>query len=122
MIGPTYRSLAIQAVLGPDRSELFPATLYGAWLDDELEVLSEIGIAIDATAFGPHEDGVANIETLDGGLCPPETPAFFALMDTAEDGEIVAYAPVAFAETPAEDDPLSCEPGALTFTYSPWAE
>lgn len=116
-IGPAYQSAVVQAVLGPSASEVMPNALWGAWLDDKLNVLAETGIELPQTVFGPTALGVANNVIIDGGPAPATVPAFFALMDAETGGEIVAYAPVTFDGDPSEGDPLAFAPGELAFNY-----
>lgn len=117
MIGATYQALAIQAVLGPARSELIPAVLHGAWLDGSKVVLSMTGNTVSHEIFGETATGVTNISDIDAGLAPASTPAFFALMDAAGGGAIVAAAAVTFNVAPTPGDPLTIEVGVLAFNY-----
>lgn len=117
MIGATYQSRAIQAVLGPGHSIVIPDTLYSGWLDASLDLIAMSGTTVAHEQFGESGLGVANIETIDAGLAPADEPAFFALFDDAVDGEVVAYAPVTFDTPPVDGDPLAFEAGELTFTY-----
>lgn len=117
MIGATYQSLAVQAVLGPAHSALIPDVLWSGWLDGSGAVLAMTGLTVSHDSFGESGAGVANIDTLDGGLCPAAVPARFGLFDAASGGDVIAYAPVTFDVTPVEDDPLTFAPGDLTFTY-----
>jgi len=117
MIGATYQSRAIQAVLGEGHAIVIPDTLYSGWLDGSLDLLAMTGLTVPHATFGESGTGVANIDVVDGGVCPASVPAFFALFDAAEAGEIVAYAAVTFDSTPAESDPLSFAAGELEFLY-----
>jgi len=116
-IGAAYQAAVVQAVLGNVASGVLPTVLWGAWLDADLEVLDESGIAIPQDTFGATPDGVANTAIIDGGPCPATIPAHFALMDAAAGGQIVAYAPVTFDAEPSPGDALAFAPGELTFSY-----
>lgn len=120
MIGSEYQSAAIQAVLGAGHSDVIPDVLWGAWLDDTLTVLATTGNFVPHESFEPVAGGVANTVTVDAGAAPESVGdvAYFALLDASDDGEIVAYAPVAFDESPSEGDPLAFEPGELVFLYA----
>ena len=118
MIGDAYKSKAVQAVLGPGRSDLIPAVMWGSWLDGSGALLAMTGMAVAHEAFGATSTGVANIAVIDGGACPAATPARFALMDAASSGAVIAWAPVTFSEAPAEGDPLLFAPGELVFDYT----
>ena len=118
VIGPEFQALVVQAAFGDGASGVMPATLWGAWLDGELGVIVETGIAVPQDAFGPTEVGVANTEIIDAGVAPASVPAFFALMDAGEGGQIVAALPVTFDSAPVEDDALAFAPGELTISYA----
>jgi hypothetical protein len=117
MIGPAKQSLAMQAVLGPKASSLFPNKWWGAWLDDELEVIAMTNVSVLASSFGASGAGVANIAIVDGGIYPAEEPAFFGLMDAKNDGALGPYGPVSFLSTPSAGDSILFAPGAVTLTY-----
>lgn len=117
MIGTAYQALAVQAVLGPARSELIPAVLHGAWLDGSKAVLSMTGNTVSHEVFGETATGVANMSAIDAGLAPASTPAFFALMDAASGGKVVAYAPVTFDVPPTPGEPKTIPVGVLAFNY-----
>lgn len=117
MIGSTYTSKAIQAVLGPSHSGVIPAVLWGGWLDSGLSVLGYSGISVPHDVFGPATDGIVNIDTVDGGVAGTGwTIAYFGLFDAASGGNLVAYAAV--TATPSAGDPLLFTAGNLTFTYA----
>lgn len=118
MIGATYKSAAVQAVLGPGHSSVIPDVLWSGWLDSGLSVLGMTGLTVSHDSFGEVTDGVANTVEIDGGLAPAGTITHFGLFDAASSGNLIAYAPVTFASTPAEDDPLLFAVGDLTFTYT----
>lgn len=118
MIGDAYKSKAVQAVLGPGRSDLIPAVMWGAWLDGAGAVIAMTGLTVSHDAFSPTATGVANTAVIDGGVCPATVPARFALMDAAASGAVIAWAPVTFSATPDEGDPLSFAPGELVFDYT----
>lgn len=117
MIGPAYKSAAIQAVLGEGHSQVIPDVLHAGWLDSSLDLIAMAGVIVPHEAFGEDGDGVSNIALLDAGVCPATVPDYFALFDAETGGDIVAYAPVTFDDTPAEGDPIAFAAGALTFTY-----
>lgn len=118
MIGEEYTSKAIQAVLGPQHSPLFPENLWGGWLDASMDVLGYSGIRVPHASFGEIADGVANIAVIDGGLAGASwTPAFFGLFDAASDGTLVIAAPVTM-DAPATGQALIADVGDLTFTYA----
>lgn len=116
-VGEGYRAAVVQSVFGAAASGVIPSVLWGAWLDDELNVLATTGVEVSQTAFDPTPTGVANTVIIDGGVCPASVPAHFALLDAEVDGQIVAYAPVTFGSEPEPGDPIAFAPGALAFNY-----
>lgn len=116
-VGSAYRAAVVQAIFGPAASGVVPAVLWGAWLDDELNVLATTGVEVPQAAFGPTPTGVANIAIIDGGVCPSTVPTSFALLDAEAGGQVVAYAPVTFGTEPEPGDPIAFAPGTLVFNY-----
>lgn len=117
MIGSTYTSKAVQAVIGPAHSSVIPDVLWSGWLDASLAVLGMTGMTVSHDDFGPITGGVANISDIDAGTAPVGTIAHFAVFDAATSGALVAYASVTFASTPTTGDPLVFAPAALEFEY-----
>lgn len=118
MIGPTWRSRAVQAVLGPYRSQLVPAQLWSGWLDADGDLIAMTGLPVAHEAFGPSGDGVANTTMIDCGVAGAGwVIAAVGLYDAATGGALVVSATV--SATPDEGEPLVFEPGALTFVIAP---
>lgn len=115
MIGPTWRSRAVQAVLGPSRSPLVPAVLWTGWLDADGDLIAMTGLTVTHAVFGPAGDGVANTQAVDCGVAAAGwTIAAVGLFDAA-DGDLIVSATLPSPVTPDEDDALTFAPGALTF-------
>jgi len=115
VIGEAYRSVSVQAVLGPDRSLLVPAVLWVGWLDGDGSLIAMAGTSVSADAWGPTDDGVANLSLIDGGLAGDGwTIAAVGLFDAAADGALVIAAELATPITPDEGTPLSIFAGSLT--------
>lgn len=115
MIGPTWRSRAVQALLGPNRSQLVPAQLWSGWLDADGNLIAMTGLPVSHDAFGPSGDGVANTTTIDCGVAGDGWAiAGLGLFDAA-DGALVVSADLDVVQTPAEGEALTFSPGALTF-------
>ncbi len=116
MIGPTWRSRAVQALIGPSRSQLVPATLWTGWLDASGDLIAMTGLSVAHTAFGPSGDGVANTAEVDCGVAGAGwTIAALGLFDAAADGALILSADLTTPATPDEGDPMLFEPGDLTF-------
>ncbi|QZN86874.1 hypothetical protein [Cellulomonas sp. C5510] len=115
MIGPTWRSRTVQALLGPNRSQLVPTVLWTGWLDASGDVIAMTGLSVRHEAFGPAGDGVANTQSVDCGVAGDGwTIAALGLFDAAA-GALIVSADLPAPVTPDEGDPLVFEPGALTF-------
>ena len=115
MIGPTWRSRAVQAVLGPARSQLVPAVLWTGWLDSSGGLIAMTGLTVSHDAFGPAGDGVANTTAVDCGVAGAGwTIAAVGLFDAA-DGDLIVSAALPAPVMPDEDEALMFEPGSLTF-------
>ena len=115
MIGPTWRSRAAQALLGPNRSQLVPARLWSGWLDADGNLIAMTGLPVTHDAFGPSGDGVANTATVDCGVAGGGwSIAALGLFDAA-DGDLVVSADLDAVYSPAEGESLTFAPGALTF-------
>ena len=78
-IAPAYRSIAVQAILGPARSTLMPSVLWLGWLDDEGELVAMSGATISHEAFIPTDGGVENVDPIDGGLATGFGPFVLSL-------------------------------------------
>ena len=116
MIGPAYASRAVQAVLGPYRSQLIPATLHIGWLDDSGDLIAMSGTSITHDTFGPSGNGVANIAAIDAGVAGDGwTIHAVGLFDTPTGGDLVASADLPAPVSPTEGGPLVFGPGGLTF-------
>lgn len=119
MIGPTWRSRAVQAVLGPSRSPLVPAILWTGWLDADGDLIAMTGLSVTHTAFGPSGDGVANIAPIDAGVAGTGwTIHAVGLFDAASGGNLIVSADLTTPASPDEDDPLVFAAGDLTFTVT----
>lgn len=120
MIGEAYRSRAVQAVLGPSRSPLIPSVLWLGWLDADGSLIAMPGVRVPHEAWGPSGDGVTNLVLIDAGSAEAGWGTLHGagLFDADTDGALVVAATLAAPVTPAEDDPLVFEPGALTFEVS----
>lgn len=115
MIGPTYRSRAAQAVLGPYRSQLIPATLWVGWLDATGAVVGMSGVSVQHDVFGPAVDGVANTVALDCGTAGAGwTISAVGLFDAAA-GALIASATLPAPVSPATGEQLFFAVGALLF-------
>lgn len=117
MIGATYRGKAAAAILGPDRSGLFPAVL---WLSAATAAGTEVTgrVRVDAGAWQIVGDGVANTTALDAGDATESgSVTRLILWDAATAGE-----PVLEAACPAVSvslgDALAVPAGGLTFEVS----
>lgn len=118
MIGPAYRSLAVQAVLGPAHSQVIPDVLWTGWLDGAGDLVAMTGLTVSHDVFGPTADGVTNAVPIDCGLAGAGwTIAALGLFDAAA-GDLIASAAFAAPITPAEDDELVFAPTGLTFEVS----
>jgi len=117
MIGSTYQSKAIQAVLGPAHSSAIPSVLWSGWLDGSLTVLSMTGLSVGHSTFAATATGVANSAEVDGGVCPSTVPTYFGLFDSASGGDLVAYATATFETTPSAGDSLTFAAASLAFDY-----
>jgi len=119
MIGPTYRSKAAQAVLGPSRSALIPSRLWLGWLDASGTLIAMSGMAVAQTVFGPATDGVTNVSDIDAGVAGSGwTIASVGLFDASTSGALVAAADLPATASPSTGDTLVIEAGALTFTVA----
>lgn len=118
MIGPTWRSRAVQAILGPARSQLVPAVLWTGWLDASGDVIAMTGLSVTHEAFGPSGDGVANITLIDCGVADAgwEISAL-GLFDAAA-GALIVSADLASPVTTTDGQELTIAPGALTFVIA----
>lgn len=115
MIGPTYQSIAAQAVLGPSHSALIPSVLWSGWLDATGTLVAMTGLTVSHDLFGPATGGVENTALVDCGVAGAGwTIAAVGLFESPVGGLIVSAdlpAPV----SPTEGDPLVFEAGALVF-------
>jgi len=115
MIGPTWRSRAVQAVLGPNRSQLIPARLWTGWLDADGDLIAMTGLYVTHAVFGPSGDGVANIAPIDGGVAEAGwVIAGVGLFDAAA-GSLIVSADLASPVTTTDGQELTIAVGALTF-------
>lgn len=116
MIGASYASRAAQAVLGPYRSQLIPATLWVGWLDDTGDLIAMSGTSVPQDVFGPSGDGVANVTAIDAGVAGAGwTIHSVGLFDAPTGGDLVVSADLPAPVSPDEDDPLVFGAGGLTF-------
>jgi len=124
MIRGDYKSLAIQAVLGPNHSALIPEFMYAGWADAAFVTLSNTGIRVEHNDLVPESDGVTNSTDIDGGTSPATVPTYFVFLDASTGGTAIAFAPATFTDgsgspaTPVSGDPIMIPAGALTFTYA----
>ena len=119
MIGPAWRSRAVQAVLGPNRSPLVPQ-LWSGWLDSDGALIAMTGLPVAHEAFGPSDDGVANTVLVDCGVAGAGwVIAGVGLFDAETGGSLVVSAQLSAPNTPAEGDELTFAPGALKFVVGP---
>ncbi|WP_169165091.1 hypothetical protein [Cellulomonas taurus] len=118
MIGPSWRSRAVQALLGPNRSPLVPAQLWTGWLDASGQLIAMSGLPVSHEAFGPVSDGVANTTPLDCGVAGEGWAIAGVGLFDAADGALLVAATLSSVVTPDEGDPLTFDPGALTFRVS----
>lgn len=116
MIGPEYASIAVQAVLGPDRSGLVPAVLWLGWLDEFGDLIAMAGVQVPHEVWGATDTGVANVEPIDAGLAGDgwEIHAV-GLFDAEVDGSLVVSAALPAPLLPLEDDPLAFDVDGLVF-------
>lgn len=113
-IGASYRGKAVAAVLGPDRSTLFPSRLYlSAATAGGVELTDRV--RVDASAWQIVGDGVANTSALDAGeVAVSGTVARLRLWDAASGGSVVLEATVP-PVTVAVGDLIAVAVGDLTF-------
>lgn len=114
MIGATYRGKAAAAVLGPDRSGLFPAVL---WLSAASAAGVELSerVRVDAGAWQVVGDGVANTLALDAGEAMSSgSVARLILWDARTAGEVVLEASCP-AVVVAAGDLIAVPAGGLVF-------
>jgi len=124
MIRGDYKSLAIQAVLGPNHSALIPEYMVVGWADEFFAIIVNTGIGVYHADLVPEFDGVTNSTYIDGGTYPDAVmPTYFVLLEDSMDATPIAFAPVTFTDgtgtpiTPVMGDPIGVPAGALTFTY-----
>ena len=113
MIGPEYTSRSVQAVLGPYRSQLIPSVLWIGWLH-EGSLVDMAGTSVTHDVFGPSDAGVANTDTVDGGVAGAGWTIDAVGLFDAADGDLVVSAQIGEL-TPSEGDALFFAPGDLTF-------
>lgn len=116
-VGAAYRSKAAQAVLGPYRSSLIPATLWTGWLDATGALIAMTGMSVAHGAFGPVANGVANTAVIDSGVAGTGwTIHAVGLFDAATGGALVISADLPAPLSPTSGDPLAIDAGSLVFT------
>lgn len=117
MIGAAYTSLGAQAIIGPAHAPTIPEVLWPGWMDTDLNLLGMVGEALSHDQFGPVENGVANIEAIDGGLAGAGwNIGGLALYDAEVGGLIIVVALVTPYE-PEEGEVLTLGPGMLVFRF-----
>jgi len=114
-IGSSYHAKAMASIIGPAHSALIPDTMWGAWLDGAGDVIEMTGTQVAHTAFAEITGGVANSVIVEAGVLPAGTVAFFALMDAATSGQIIAMA--TFTTDAVENDAVVFPAGTLQFLY-----
>lgn len=114
-IGPSYQAKAMACIIGPDHSSLIPDTMWGAWLDDTETLIEMTGTQVLHTQFVETAGGVENSILVDAGILPAGTVGFFALMDAATSGDVIALA--AFTTDADADDAIVFPAGTLRFLY-----
>lgn len=115
MIGDSYRSAAVQAVLGPAHAEVIPAVLWLGWLDGDGDLIAMSGTSVLHDVWEPTDDGVTNTAVVDAGVAGTGWEIHkFAFFDAAEDGEPVLVSDELDEPlTPDEGAALSFDVGAL---------
>lgn len=123
MFSPEYRSIAMQSILGPAHSTLVPSVLWLGWLDAAGDLIAMSGTTVPHESFGPAEDGVENIEPIDGGVAGDgwEIDAVGLFADEVG-ADLIIWALLDFPATPEEDEPLTFDVGAVRFTIDADAE
>lgn len=118
MIGPVYRSAAVQALLGPAHSPVIPTALWTGWLDGAGALIAMTGLSVEHDVWGPAGDGVTNTQPLDCGVAGTGWEIHALGLFDAEAGALVVSADLAVPLTPADGDPLVFAAGGLTFQVS----
>lgn len=115
MIGPAYASRAVQAVLGPSRSQLIPATLWLGWLDSTGAVITVTTTSLSHDIWEPTATGVTNHDPIDAGPAEAGWVIHAVGLFDSPTGDIVASAALPEPVSPAEGDLLVFAPGGLVF-------
>lgn len=115
-VAPAFRSTAVQAILGPARSQLVPSTLWIGWLDGGGDLIAMAGMPVSHDVFGPSGDGVQNIVPIDCGVAGPGWEIHAVGLFDGPSGDLMLSAGLASSHTPEEGDPLVFQVGGLTFT------
>lgn len=115
MIGPSWRSRAVQALLGPNRSPLVPAQLWTGWLDASGQLIAMTGLPMSHDSFGPADDGVTNTVMVDCGVAGAGWAIAGVGLFDAAGGDLLVSAVLSAVVTPDEGEPLTFDPGALSF-------
>lgn len=119
-IGPEFKAVAVQALLGASRSPLAPEVLWLSWHSTGGLELSAQRVAVpnDDSVWGPTEGGVTNVAPIDGGAAGAWILGGVGLY-TAEVGGVLALSAVLGTPiTTSAGDLLSILVGELTFTVS----
>lgn len=116
MIGPEYTSTVVQAILGSERSPLFPDTLWVGILDAAGELLATPTTPVHQTVWAPVVDGVTNGVPIDCGVAGSGWEIHAVGLFDGPDGDLILSAALDTPRTPAQGDPLVFQVGGLTFT------
>ena len=117
MLGESYTTKAVRAVLGPARSSLFPSRLHIGWLDSEGDLIAMSGMSVSSSAFTEIGGGVANTSAVDAGVAGTSwTIHGVGLYDAPSGGALVLAASTSAPVTPAAGDAIIIPAGGLVFT------
>lgn len=119
MIGSDFRSVAVQAVLGPFHAEVIPSVLWAGWLDAAGDLVAMSGERVDHAQFGPILDGVANTTALDLGVAGTGWTVHGVGLFADEGGtQLLVSAELDSPVSPTLGDPLVFDAGDLAFTIA----
>ena len=118
MISEAYKSRAVQAVLGPEKSGLFPDTLWLGFLNTSGNELpgDRVSVPNDDTLWEATTDGMTTTVDIDGGLAPATwIVGRIGLFDAETEGDLVVTATLVSPVTVQEGQELTVPAGDLTF-------
>jgi hypothetical protein len=116
MFSPEYRSIAMQSILGPAHSTLIPSVLWLGYLDAAGNLIAMVETPISHDSFGPNEDGVENIDPIDGGTAGESWVIdAVGLFADAEGTELIVSAELDLPAEPEEDEEITFDVGDLQF-------